>query len=97
MASLVVIAVGAGIYVAAEKIHDRKEKKRALKAQQALEQDSFEKDSVIADATEPGKMDELPAYHQENLPPYQRVDQHPASKAAKKRDDSPRRKFFHRS
>lgn len=77
----VVVALGFAVYFTAEKIHDRKKKKRALKAQAALQNDSADEISTIDDATEDDQMEEnLPAYSKENLPPYRRVDQHPAFK-----------------
>ncbi|KAF3491497.1 uncharacterized protein GIQ15_01014 [Arthroderma uncinatum] len=75
MAALIV-AVGAALYVTAEKIHDHREKKRALKAKEALRHGS-EDDSIIDTATANDHMDNLPAYHKGNLPPYHMVDQHP--------------------
>ncbi|KAK2867950.1 hypothetical protein FQN49_003302, partial [Arthroderma sp. PD_2] len=78
MAALIV-AVGAAIYVTAEKILDHREKKRALKAKAALQHGLVEDDSIVdGTTTAHGQMDELPAYHKENLPPYHLVDQHPA-------------------
>ena len=69
MASII-IGIGAAIYVTAEKIHDRKEKKRALKAQATLQHDFIEDVSLINDTKVRRQMETLPFYHQEPLPAY---------------------------
>ncbi|KAM5449214.1 hypothetical protein MaudCBS49596_005039 [Microsporum audouinii] len=63
----VVLAIGAAIYFTAEKIHDHREKKRALKAKHPSKHALLEDDQTIED---------LPAYHKEKLPAYDMVDQH---------------------
>lgn len=70
MASLV-FAIGAVIYISATKIHERKEKKRTLKAQTASEHDLVGTTVHLTD-------EQLPVYHKELLPPYNMEDQHPA-------------------
>jgi hypothetical protein len=88
MAALIV-AVGAAIYFSAEKIHDHKEKKRALKAKEALQHGLVEEVSIIDGATVHDQMEPLPAYHKERLPAYHMEDQHPAFKGKKQTVGSP--------
>ncbi|EFQ98212.1 hypothetical protein MGYG_01248 [Nannizzia gypsea CBS 118893] len=69
MAALV-LALGAAIYITAEKIQDHREKKRALKAKNASKQALLkDDDSIMA-------IEDLPAYQREKLPAYEFVEQH---------------------
>jgi len=76
MASIVV-AIGFAIYISTAKIHERKERKRALKAQEALERGLVEELSTIDDAAGHLNNERLPVYHDARLPPYRIEDQHP--------------------
>jgi hypothetical protein len=81
----VVIAIGIAVYYSTEKIRERKEKKRALKAQEALDRGLVEELSAVDDTT--GHLinnEDLPAYHKENLPPYRMQDQHRAFQTDKR-------------
>ncbi|DAA78264.1 TPA_exp: Uncharacterized protein A8136_4240 [Trichophyton benhamiae CBS 112371] len=60
----IVLALGAAIYITAEKIQDHREKKRALKAKNATKQALLEDDDSVM-VTE-----DLPAYKTEKLPAY---------------------------
>ncbi|KIX03764.1 uncharacterized protein Z518_07317 [Rhinocladiella mackenziei CBS 650.93] len=62
-----ILAVGAAIYFTAEKVRTHKEKKRASKAQEALQHGLVEPVSIIDDTTPVGNP---PPYHKGNLPPY---------------------------
>ncbi|KAG5208030.1 hypothetical protein GTR04_3398 [Trichophyton interdigitale] len=65
----IVLALGAAIYITAEKIQDHREKKRALKAKNATKQAHLkDDDSVMA-------VEDLPAYQTEKLPAYD-IQQH---------------------
>jgi hypothetical protein len=86
MAALVV-AVGVGIVLAAEKIHDHKEKKRNLKN---LQHGLVEEISIVEDTATHHNMDDLPAYQAEKPPPYHMAEQHPAFRPKKKSVDSSR-------
>jgi hypothetical protein len=74
----VVLAIGIAIYVSAEKVHNSREKKRALKALEASEHGSIEERSSIDDIPHQLNKETLSDYHVENSPPYQMEDQHPA-------------------
>ena len=67
---VLILAVGAAIYFTAEKVRDRKEKKRALKAQEALRYGIVKSVSIIDDNAARLSMEHLPPYHKETLPPY---------------------------
>lgn len=60
----IVLALGAAIYITAEKIQDHREKKRALKAKNVTKQALLEDDDSVV-VTE-----DLPAYKTEKLPAY---------------------------
>jgi hypothetical protein len=75
MASIVV-AIGVVIYISAAKVHESKEKKRALKAQGALERGLVEELSTIDDITDHLDNEHLQVSHKERLPPYHIEDQH---------------------
>jgi len=80
----VVIAIGIAVYYSTEKIRERKEKKRALKAQETLDRGLVEELSTVDGATDHLNNENLPAYHKENLPPYHIEDQHPAFQTDKR-------------
>lgn len=75
---LEIILVGAAIYIIAHKVHDRKEKKRALKAQAASRHGPVVEVPIADDTGVSGQMEDLPAYQKEKLPAYQQIDEHPA-------------------
>jgi hypothetical protein len=75
---LELILIGAVIYVVAHKIHDRKEKKRALKANIGSRHGPVVEVPAIDDTEINGPIEELPAYQKEKLPAYHRLDEHPA-------------------
>ena len=77
MALVLAVAVGAAIVLTSKKIHSRKKKKRALKAQKALQDSLHEGKATIDNATVHRHIDDLPAYHTESLPPYYAVDRRP--------------------
>ena len=74
----VIVAISVAIYISAVKVHDRKEKKRALKAQEVLQRGLVEELSSIDNTTGHLDNDHLPVYHKERVPPYHMEDQHPA-------------------
>lgn len=80
----VVIAIGIAVFYSTEKIRERKEKKRALKAQEALDRGLVEELSTVDDTTGHLNDEHLPAYHKENLPPYGMQDQHRAYQTDKR-------------
>ena len=86
MAALIV-AVGAAIVLTADKIHDHKEKKRALKAQEELQRNLAEDVSIFDGTMIHHSMKNPPAYHEDNLPHYHKADQHPASRHNKQSTD----------
>jgi hypothetical protein len=79
----VIIAFGAAIAFTAKKIHDRKEKKRAPKVQDALQHGSIEEVEIIDNTTADGPMEDLPTYQKEKLPAYHKRDQHPVLQTSK--------------
>lgn len=80
----VVIALSAAVYFTTEKIRERKQKKRELKARQVSEHGLVE-DVATIDGAAPSHDDEdLPAYQKEGLPAYALKDQHPARREAKR-------------
>jgi hypothetical protein len=72
-----ILAIGAATYFTAEKVHDHKKKKRAMKAQKAP-QNGLNEPALIIDDTTVHRLEnilsyhkkDLPPYHKENLPPY---------------------------
>jgi hypothetical protein len=72
----VVIAIGIAVYYSTEKIREHKEKKRALKTQQALNRGLVEELSTVDDTTGHLNNENLPVYHKESLPAYHMEDQH---------------------
>lgn len=79
----VVIALSAVVYFTTDKIRQRKQKKRELRAQKISEYGSVEEVEPL-NATFPSHDDEdLPAYHQEGLPAYAMKDQNPACRKEK--------------
>jgi hypothetical protein len=79
----VLVAVGVAIYYTVEKVHDRKEKKRALAAEEASKYGSVVEFSTTEGTAAHYGTDSLPAYHKEKLPAYAMMDQHPALKTKK--------------
>jgi hypothetical protein len=86
----VIIAATVAFALASEKIHDHKEKKRALKAQDTLRHGLVEEVSTVEGTVVHGQVDNLPAYHKENPPQYHELDQHPAFRANKQSSSPPR-------
>lgn len=80
----VVIALSAAVYFTTEKIRERKQKKRELKAQQASNHGLIEQVAMVEGTAHPPDDEELPAYHQEGLPAYAMKDQHPAHRNGKR-------------
>jgi len=78
---LELILLGVGIYVIVHKHKDRKEKKRALKAQEAGQHGPVREVSIIDKTSATGQMEDLPAYQNDKLPAYETVEQHPALRA----------------
>ncbi|KAF1811895.1 hypothetical protein P152DRAFT_458851 [Eremomyces bilateralis CBS 781.70] len=87
----VVLVVGAAIYFTAEKVHERREKKRVLKAQEDLQYGVVEFDSITDNTTVHDETEPLPAYNKATLPPYHMEDQHPAFKSKKQSERSSHR------
>jgi hypothetical protein len=72
---LELIALGFGIYIIAHKVKGRKEKKRALKAQEASRHGPVRVVPIIDTAV----TEDLPAYQNDKLPLYESLEQyHPA-------------------
>jgi hypothetical protein len=76
MAAVLIVAVGAAVYYSADKIHEKKEKKRTLKAQRGVIQELYPADGAAGLQ----QMEDLPVYSKENLPIYHQEDQYPALK-----------------
>jgi hypothetical protein len=72
----VVIAIGAIAYFTTEKVHERKQKKRALKAQEALDRGVVEELSAVDGTTDHSNNEDLPAYHKESLPAFRNEKHH---------------------
>jgi hypothetical protein len=66
----VVLAVGAAVYFTAKKVQDRKEKKKAAKAQVARQHGAAQMVSNTGDNAVPRPMETLPPYQNDSLPPY---------------------------
>lgn len=83
MASIAIL-IGVAVYFSAKEAHKHSEKKRALKAQEALERGSIEDLSTSQAA--PGYLDykRISVANYENLPPYNPKDQHSALTTGKK-------------
>jgi hypothetical protein len=79
----VVIAIGVAVYFTAEKVREHKEKKRAIKAQQATDHGVVEELSIAEDTADHLNNEDLPVYHKEGLPAYHMEDQHPAFRSEK--------------
>ncbi len=79
----VVLAIGVAIYLTAEKVRDRREKKRVIKAR-ALQDTLGEDLSITDDVMAQSQVEQLPAYHQDRLPPYHAVDKHLTLNTGKK-------------
>lgn len=69
MASVVIIS-GLAIYFTVRHVEKKKNKKRALKAQLALERSYAEGNSFIDNASPRSSHEEPPAYNNERLPAY---------------------------
>jgi hypothetical protein len=80
----VVIAIGVAVYFTAEKVREHKEKKRAIKAQQATDHGVVEELSIAEDTADHLNNEDLPVYHKEGLPAYHMEDQHPAFRSEKR-------------
>jgi len=78
MAAAVAVAIGAAIYLSAEKLHDRIERKRSFKAQEALERGFVEELSTIDDTAGHHNNEHVPIYQKERVPSYHTEDQHSA-------------------
>lgn len=76
----VVIAIGVAVYFTTEKVREHKEKKRALKLQQASEHGPIE-EITTGDLHDD---EHLPGYQKEVLPGYHMEDQHPALRNEKR-------------
>jgi len=72
----VVIAIGAIAYFTTEKVHERKQKKRALKAQEALDRGVVEELSAVDGTTDHSNDEDLPEYQMENQHPAFRNEKH---------------------
>ncbi|EFE44809.1 hypothetical protein TRV_00410 [Trichophyton verrucosum HKI 0517] len=88
----IVLALGAAIYITAEKIQDHREKKRALKAKNATKQAVLEDDDSVMAA------DDLPAYKTEKPPAYDfeqyQQQQHPTLASSKLMESSSQRYYI---
>jgi hypothetical protein len=88
MAALILASIAA-LIAGGEKLHQKRKKKQALKAQDASQHGPIEEVSIIDDETANQQTDDLPAYHKETLPPYHPLDEHPASRSNKQNVGSP--------
>ncbi|KAF2627220.1 hypothetical protein BU25DRAFT_411282 [Macroventuria anomochaeta] len=83
----VVVALGVIVYFSAKKVHDHREKKRELKAQEFLSHDMTEKMATSDELSNHLETDDnLPAYRREPRLPRYTEDEQPTTVVSKKRN-----------
>ena len=75
----VVVASGLAIYFISKKVHEKRETKRAMKAEEELRlQHNIDELAGLGIDGAPGhvNVEKLPGYERERLPTYHHIDQH---------------------